>query len=356
LLVPQTVMTVKGKKLKLRSACAVVTPSNVSDAMNEFLCDPSRCPSWNYKRQDAVVSRALSVHKNVHTEYLDIALHIVREVIGKFGSESEYLKQAGGNMVSADEVEVRVQNYINSNRLNRIVRVKQKDVLTGATMNMHAPNNWVMYISRRGMPENFIEGCCHHEIGTHCLRGVNEQSQVWHHKRKKYNVQTNLKTEEGLACLNTQLSLDPEFRYLWKAALHYVAVCRGEHMSFSELFDSLEEFIDDKERRYRQCVRVKRGLQDHSEQTVFCRDQAYLIGAVNILRAMHTISDIRVLYCGLVSLSSLDRVRRIARPDSIKLPPFLRGHQNSMAYLEALEGMASLNNITENLDILPPEE
>ena len=35
-------------------------------------------------------------------------------------------------------------------------------------------------------------------------------------------------------------------------------------MSFVELYQDLEKYIDDPEDRWKQCVRVKRGLQDTS--------------------------------------------------------------------------------------------
>jgi hypothetical protein len=80
-----------------------------------------------------------------------------------------------------------------------------------------------------------------------------------------------LKTEEGLACLNTHVG--SKYKLLARAALHYYAACRAATMSFRELFDDLATFISDPNRRWAECLRIKRGIQDQSLPGCFSKDQ-----------------------------------------------------------------------------------
>ena len=101
--------------------------------------------------------------------------------------------------------------------------------------------------------EERIIGVLDHEIGTHFLRRYNEKRQIWFRKRGKYNLEPHIKNEEGLAVLNQSISqaLRPNSRpFLFMAALHYVAAIMAQQMSFQELYHSLNEFLDDPEKRY----------------------------------------------------------------------------------------------------------
>ena len=55
-------------------------------------------------------------------------------------------------------------------------------------------------------------------------------------------------------------------------------------MSFVELFNHLEKYVDNKKRRFQSVLRVKRGMIDTSEPGGLYKDQVYLEGAINILR------------------------------------------------------------------------
>lgn len=71
--------------------------------------------------------------------------------------------------------------------------------------------------------------------------------------------------------------------YLWKPALNYYMCCKASEMSFSELFNDLEKYVDNPRIRYRYVLRVKRGLSDTSKPGGLYKDQVYLEGALKIL-------------------------------------------------------------------------
>ena len=54
-------------------------------------------------------------------------------------------------------------------------------------------------------------------------------------------------------------------------------------MSFVELFNDLERYIDNRMARWKFVIRLKRGLMDTSEPGGLYKDQVYLEGAVMIL-------------------------------------------------------------------------
>ncbi len=52
--------------------------------------------------------------------------------------------------------------------------------------------------------------------------------------------------------------------YLFKAALHYYACYQASVLSFEELYKNLAKYITNSEERWKECVRVKRGIEDTS--------------------------------------------------------------------------------------------
>ena len=107
-----------------------------------------------------------------------------------------------------------------------------------------------------------------HEIGTHFLRKYNEKSQKWYKRRKKFHLSPYLQTEEGLAVLNQLISFIMDKTIpplLYKAALLYYCCCLAVKFSFSKIYEIMAKFQPDPETRWKECVRVKRGLADTSK-------------------------------------------------------------------------------------------
>jgi len=63
----------------------------------------------------------------------------------------------------------------------------------------------------------------------------------------------------------------------------------------------LERFVPDKIERWKECVKVKRGLTDTSALSGMYKDQVYLKGAIEILVNRNNI-DFVTLYAGKLSL------------------------------------------------------
>jgi hypothetical protein len=96
-------------------------------------------------------------------------------------------------------------------------------------------------------------------------------------------------------------------------------------MSFVDLFNDLEKYIDNSRRRWKCVVRVKRGISDTGEPGGLYKDQVYLEGAIQILRERTNI-DFLGLYCGKLSLEDLKRPmieKRIKKDCGLILPTFM---------------------------------
>lgn len=116
-------------------------------------------------------------------------------------------------------------------------------------------------------------------------------------------------TEEGLACINAlyDTALDKQFKpFLYKYALYYYSSYLASTMSFVELYNELEKYVDNPKRRWKNVLRVKRGMEDTKDEGGLYKDQVYLEGALKILKARKDI-DFKLLYGGKINIEDLDR-------------------------------------------------
>jgi len=288
-----------------------------------------------------------------------MAVHILNKTLKHYGSETAYLEHTGGAVLTKDGLMEQVEAYLEANNLQGQVEVVFREGSL-APAAMGGPNGNTLII---GMPirqrESRFWGVLDHEVGTHCLRRANDKVQVWHKANKKKKERSRvdeeeergedgelspvpyagkafrhcLRTEEGLACINT--CIRQQDKLLWRPALHYYAVCQGSVMSFSELYEDLSKYIDDPFRRWEQCVRCKRGFEDTSQPGAFAKDQVYLDGAMRILAERKEL-PFKLLYSGRVSLDDLTRANQYADLSSIQLPGFLWDYDRYKMWLDEL--------------------
>ena len=258
--------------------------------------------------------------------------------------------------VSGFELRNRVIAYIDSLALADQVNVeKSTSAVTLATVvkpGGGAAHNakHTVYLTGSPVAASAVAGICAHEVGTHLLRMMNNDHQVWSRgQRSAFKLTSHVNTEEGLATLNAlsvamSMSRGHDELLLWSAALRYYAATVGESSDFVSLFTAMAKYIPEPDTRFRFCCRVKRGLVDTSLPGACAMDQSYFIGAVDLLRNLrHT--DFVALYCGLVDRGDLCRVANFARVDCLRLPLFLRSEEAVIAYTARLEMIAAVNQI-----------
>ena len=153
-------------------------------------------------------------------------------------------------------------------------------------------------------------------------------------------------TEEGLAAVNTLLTA--RTKLLWNAALSYYARWLGASLGYTELFLALRVHVPDPSRRWAQCVRTKRGLEDCSKKGALAKDQCYLEGAWRILERQHDL-HFDLLHSGLVAVEEHEdalkgwmKYQATVRTAPLVVPRFLRDME---AYIQQLDEMAETNGV-----------
>lgn len=149
-------------------------------------------------------------------------------------------------------------------------------------------------------------------------------------------------SEEGTAIVNQYL-VEPDQR-LWRPALMYVAAAKAWETSFVELWKYLGRWVENPDKRWNICVRVKGGLRDTSKAGGFCRDQAYWAGALQLLQARDRV-DFKMLHSGRIGID--EATQEYADPSPALphavLPPFLR---DLYEYKQKLNSIAAANFIS----------
>lgn len=184
-------------------------------------------------------------------------------------------------------------------------------------------------------------GVLAHELGTHFLRRYNGTTLQENLPEGAGSHPRITVTEEGLATLNTHIYAS--VHYLYQPALTYYAAWRATQLGFAELYADLARYVDDPDKRFRECVRVKRGLEHSGRPGAYAKDQMYLEGCVAILQNRHNI-DFVALHAARFALEEYDVVRPFldTSPGRMVVPMHL---QDLEQYRARLDEIARINGI-----------
>ncbi|KAM4796644.1 putative tyrosine carboxypeptidase MATCAP2 isoform 1-T2 [Rhinophrynus dorsalis] len=268
----------------------------------------------------------------------------MKMALQKYGNYEKFEQATGGRLLPKTRIWHEVRKYMEKEGcLGEVVVHLSEDLLSRASMTA-LNGRPTLNINISTARELWIEGMLRHEIGTHYFRGLNNSQQPWNNKsgRKKYGLKPANPTEEGLASIHSVLFRQEPF--LWRAALLYYTVYQASHMSFTELFKDVGQFVKDPNTRWDYCVRAKRGLTDTSQPGCFSKDQVYLDGILHILRHRKTIDFRLLIAMGKVSYEDLDRLKDIAVLENMRIPQFL---QNRNRYMDYLEKIMTVNGLSD---------
>lgn len=205
---------------------------------------------------------------------MNLALKIIRSFENYWGSFENYQANLGpvlsfketGEPPIAGKLLTLVRefdSYIGSMDIKNLISYRFTHKTISPTTIVHKPQGRAEIVV--GLPLQYrkrsIKGLLNHEIGTHFLRKYNDRKQIWFEKRRKYKLKKYISTEEGLATINMlydQALLAPRKPFLFQAALNYVSSFWASEMGFVELFKTLQKYIKDEAKVWRQCMRVKR--------------------------------------------------------------------------------------------------
>ncbi|KAI4829951.1 microtubule-associated tyrosine carboxypeptidase 1 [Pseudochaenichthys georgianus] len=277
--------------------------------------------------------------------FLEQAVGIMECVLRKFGCYENFEVVTGGSILPKSQVWAAVRKYLQKEGCVGEVVVRLSDELLSQAVMVVESCRPTLTINLAGARQYWLEGMLRHEIGTHYLRGVNNNLQPWctTEGRKQFGLKPANPTEEGLASLHSVLLRKQP--YLWRAALLYYTVYHAASMSFSRLFSHIARFVQDPDVRWEYCLRAKRGQTDTSEPGCFSKDQVYLDGILRILRHRRNIDFKMLTSLGKVSFEDVERLRPLAVLPRTRIPHFMRDQER---YLQYLDHILSVNELDDS--------
>ncbi|XP_048173098.1 uncharacterized protein KIAA0895-like homolog isoform X2 [Corvus hawaiiensis] len=321
----------------------------------------SKCQIWSvirkYMQKEGCVGEAVLAGSVARLVAATAAALCPQHRSAKAGSRFQHRRQrAPGTDVMLLEVSICISvgsQLAAEKHLAPLVVVQLTDDLLSQAVMMVEDSRPTLAINLAGARQHWLEGMLRHEIGTHYIRGVNNTRQPWHSSegRKQYSLKPANPTEEGLASLHSVLFRKQPF--LWRAALLYYTIERASRLSFSALFQDLEQYVQDAGVRWEYCVRAKRGQTDTSQPGCFSKDQVYLDGILRILRHRQTIDFPLLAALGKVSYEDVNRLKKFGVLEKARIPHFM---QDLERYMKQLDHIVTTNGLNEEeLEQLLPD-
>ena len=318
---------------------AKLKPINLDEEYRSFIKNPDYSPHFRYKeidtKLDSLKKELKKIPHNVDHPLMPLYDNKSGELYNKisllqvvghkdimefsekiYGTADENLYSSAINFIKAtpllkdtskvlkiDEVMKRINQYLAEKKLSRW-KIK---ILDEATAGMQiTSNNTILIYKKAKISTNRLKALIAHEIETHIFRMENGRLQQY--KLFQQGTAGYLATEEGLSIYNQNklnLSLGEKF---FTPALNTIAIYLGKKMPFVELYHHLLKiYAIDKDRAWRICLRVKRGLGDTSEPAVFTKDVVYFTGhrLIEQLIKDKGINELKKLYVGKISIADL---------------------------------------------------
>uniref|UniRef100_A0A672TM02 Microtubule associated tyrosine carboxypeptidase 1 n=1 Tax=Strigops habroptila TaxID=2489341 RepID=A0A672TM02_STRHB len=337
-----------------RSPCLLVAlrPCNV-EAERERFFRASFAYDPQFEYAEPVPAAVLDRYAAASDRFVAQAIRIIRAVLEKYGTYESFEVATGGRLLSKCQIWSVIRKYMQKEGCVGEVVVQLTDDLLSQAVMMVEDSRPTLAINLAGARQHWLEGMLRHEIGTHYIRGVNNTHQPWHSSegRKQYSLKPANPTEEGLASLHSVLFRKQPF--LWRAALLYYTIERASRLSFSALFQDLEQYVQDAGIRWEYCVRAKRGQTDTSQPGCFSKDQVYLDGILRILRHRQTIDFPLLAALGKVSYEDVNRLKKFGVLEKARIPHFM---QDLERYMKQLDHIVTTNGLNEEeLEQLLPD-
>lgn len=319
-----------------------IQPLNLEEEKQKFFFDPSYNPQFEYPEK--IPAESLLRHGEIDNQYFKQAVKILDTVVKDYGSELEFQEKENGPLLTAEDSLTIIEDFLKHNRLENLVRLTFSSQFSARTSLKVTSAGFDLQIRTPiKYRKNSLQGMLYHEIGTHLFRWINEMEQPWHQNHNKFGLKHKyLITEEGLAAINNLVSREKPF--LWSQALNYFLVYEGSQSTFAELNKKLKKYVENPDRRWNYCLKVKRGVEDTSTKLVFSKNQIYFIGVVQVLRWLVQ-NDYKVneLYLGKLALKDLSAASKIATKTPV-LPDFLHDREK---YIQHINKIIEINKLAE---------
>ncbi len=235
-----------------------ITPGNLEEQERLFFASGARTnPQFHYDNP-RLAQHMLRFFQRPGGLLLPLAIRVIEEFLKEHVSETNFLTAQGGEIMTVEETKAVFLDYIDKLGLGHLISLQFSPNTVSPTTIVHDSRTGLSVI-RIGLPveyrKNRIIDVLNHEIGTHFLRKYNDQFQLWHGGRCRLGLRSYIATEEGLASLNQiyEQAVKPGAKpFLFRSALYYYTCCRASELSFVELYQDLERYVDDPKRRFGQ--------------------------------------------------------------------------------------------------------
>ncbi|KFR09936.1 Uncharacterized protein KIAA0895-like, partial [Opisthocomus hoazin] len=159
------------------------------------------------------------------------AIRIIRAVLEKYGSYESFEVATGGRLLSKCQIWSVIRKYMQKEGCVGEVVVQLTDDLLSQAVMMVEDSRPTLAINLAGARQHWLEGMLRHEIGQRGGAG---------------------------GCCEHPWAVT-------RASLLYYTIERASRLSFSALFQDLEQYVQDAGVRWEYCVRAKRGQTDTSQ-------------------------------------------------------------------------------------------
>lgn len=314
---------------------ARLVPTNLLEEKAKFMADHSYNPQFIY--QEVTSDTDLYKYGQPQSHYLELAQEILDQAY--FNRNEDELTELEGPALSQAEVSEKIKIFLKMHGLEqRYNIVWSSSFVSRTTINTDT-------IKLR-LPVDFRQegllGMLYHEIGTHALRQINYEKQSWYKQKKKFGFNEYLVTEEGLSSIHSLLS--HTYKSAFNIALRYVAVEYAQTHSFAELWQKMEKYVENQERRWIIVLRQKRGMKDTSQPGGFTKDLVYFQGLVEVWQWLKERNfDITDLYYGKIAKEDVEKAKQLSPNFEPLLPSFFI--TNREKYIQSLLEIGAVNNL-----------
>ncbi len=266
-----------------------------------------------YKEQnfEKIFENNEKLYGAINPELLTIAS---QKVFEKAQNQPKNIEKILGKMLSLDEIQVWVENYLKKLGIENIP-VKMSSTTFSRMAVAYKKNSVVINISLNAkIREKELESILAHEVGTHLRRylaGTKTGLKIFENGLAYY-----LSDEEWLAVYNSLRVLPKDFEKN-SAYFNYYAIAQADMLSFSQLIALLQSMYPERsfEKNFSSATRLKRGIVDTSISGIrwisYQKDKVYLDGYYNVKNWIENGGNVDSLYFWKIRISDLSLISQL---------------------------------------------
>jgi hypothetical protein len=315
-----------------------MTPLNLVEEKKKFFNKNCRY-NPHFKYSDLITLRKRGKYGQPKPKFLKLAKKIVEQAFAE--KTIEEIRQLEGEKITQTQAKTMLDDFLLKNKLKDIIEVAWSDQFIASCS--YYKNQLKIQLPLQ-YHKNEFKATLYHELGTHAIRRLNYVQQPFFKQKNKYNFHNYLRTEEGLASLNSLVAKNFKLNYL--GAVNYIGINVAQHNSFVKTFEYFMKYLNNKEKAWRRTVKHKRGLYDTSKPGGFTKDVVYFEGMIEIWDFLQKSDfDLEGLYYGKISYQDIEKARQLNPDYEVTLPSFMV--INKKLYRQQIINIGRINHLTQ---------